>query len=213
MYLGEIVEIAPTEELFANPQHPYTEALLGSIPQPDPRQRGESITLSGDVPSPSNPPAGCRFHTRCPAVIPPDEYEFDQTVWRSVQDLRQRMHEGPLDLETVRTAHADAAGDDHVRTAEDGESALDDEALKAGVREEFDIPQQLSDPDAESVLDEALTAAVSDDHERGHDLLDEEFRTPCEQTSPELRPTDAGWEAACLLHDEQRRRVEQPADD
>ncbi|MWG34385.1 ABC transporter ATP-binding protein [Halomarina oriensis] len=213
MYLGEIVEIAPTEELFSNPQHPYTRALLGSIPQPDPRQRGESITLSGDVPSPSNPPAGCRFHTRCPDVIPPEGYEFEQRHWRSVQDLRQRMRKGPLDLETVRTAHSDAAGDGHVQTAEDGQSVLDDEGLKAGIREEFDIPQRLSDDEAEDVLDRALTAEVSDDHESGRDLLDEEFQTPCEQTAPELRETSAGWEAACLLHDEQRQRVEQPADD
>jgi oligopeptide transport system ATP-binding protein len=69
MYLGRIVELAKTEELFKNPKHPYTEALLSAIPVPDPEKRQKRILLSGDIPSPIDLPTGCRFQSRCPKKI------------------------------------------------------------------------------------------------------------------------------------------------
>jgi len=72
MYLGKVVEIGPTEEIFEDPQHPYTKALLESVPRADTEERSRTVeTIRGDVPSPRNPPSGCSFRTRCPELIQP----------------------------------------------------------------------------------------------------------------------------------------------
>ncbi|HEX9744988.1 MAG TPA: dipeptide ABC transporter ATP-binding protein [bacterium] len=87
MYLGKIVEYAPSEELYSNPRHPYTEALMSAVPVPDPKMKRERILLEGDPPSPKNPPSGCRFHTRCPYVMDecrtqnPPTINFSETHW------------------------------------------------------------------------------------------------------------------------------------
>jgi len=94
MYLGKIVELADRRSLFAQPQHPYTEALLSAVPVPDPKATRNRIILKGDVPSPTNPPSGCRFHTRCP-------YAFE----------RCRVEEPPM--KELRPGHFAAC---HLRT-------------------------------------------------------------------------------------------------
>jgi oligopeptide/dipeptide ABC transporter ATP-binding protein len=69
MYLGEVVETAATETLFARPEHPYTRGLLAAIPMPDPTLRSDAPSLEGEIPDPLNPPSGCGFSTRCPFVL------------------------------------------------------------------------------------------------------------------------------------------------
>ena len=66
MYLGAVMEFGTKEDIFRNPMHPYTKALFSAVPNPDPTMKMDRIKLQGDIPSPANPPKGCRFHTRCP---------------------------------------------------------------------------------------------------------------------------------------------------
>jgi oligopeptide/dipeptide ABC transporter ATP-binding protein len=80
MYLGQLVELAPAKRLFDAPAHPYTRALLSAIPVPDPKHKRTRLVLTGDVPSPINPPAGCRFHTRCPAAFERCKSEEPESV-------------------------------------------------------------------------------------------------------------------------------------
>ncbi|MBR0738604.1 ATP-binding cassette domain-containing protein [Bradyrhizobium liaoningense] len=82
MYLGKIVEVAPRREIFAAPRHPYTRALLSAVPLPEPGAQRNPIILKGDVPSPINPPSGCRFHTRCPLVF--DRCRSEEPTLRAV---------------------------------------------------------------------------------------------------------------------------------
>jgi oligopeptide/dipeptide ABC transporter ATP-binding protein len=84
MYLGRIVETAERRELFANPQHPYTESLLAAVPVPDPTRRSDRQILSGDVPSPIDRPSGCHFHTRCPYAT--EQCKVETPVPREVGD-------------------------------------------------------------------------------------------------------------------------------
>ena len=195
MYLGEIVEQGPTEELFENPKHPYTQALISSIPDPNPRRRQQGIRLTGDVPSPSNPPAGCRFHTRCPKVIPPTDYEFEQEHWRAVMDFTQRVHGGDLDVDGAR---------EFVLTETDQYATLEEvphAEISRQIRSTFDIPGELTDARAESVLSEAIDLVIDESPEAASALLEEEFDTVCRQETPETAEIDPGHTAACHLNE------------
>jgi peptide/nickel transport system ATP-binding protein len=109
MYLGKIVEVAKKRDLFAAPKHPYTQALLSAVPVPEPGAARQRVILKGDVPSPINPPKGCRFHTRCP-------YAFD----------RCRTEEPPL--RALAGGHMAAC---HLHDRPDAENPLAGEAGKA----------------------------------------------------------------------------------
>lgn len=84
MYLGRLVELAESESLYNEPLHPYSQALLSAVPIPDPQFEREQLILKGDIPSPSNPPSGCAFHTRCPKVM-----EHCKTVVPNLQQVKQ----------------------------------------------------------------------------------------------------------------------------
>lgn len=124
MYLGKIVEMGDTKSIFDNPQHPYTKALLSAIPVPDPKNKSERIFLRGDVPSPIDPPTGCRFHTRCPFAtekcktdIPVLEHK-DETyagqhdvACHYAIDIQEGRHKPTHDMKNVRKVLDDESED------------------------------------------------------------------------------------------------------
>ncbi|KKK34540.1 peptide ABC transporter ATP-binding protein [Salinicoccus sediminis] len=135
MYLGKIVEMGETKSIFENPQHPYTKALLSAIPVPNPKKKSERIFLRGDVPSPIDPPSGCRFHTRCPFAtdkcreeIPvleaKDEiYEGRHTVaCHYALDIQSGKHEAKYEMTNVRKV-LDEEGMDNESMAKEREDA------------------------------------------------------------------------------------------
>jgi len=204
MYLGEIVEIGKTEELFANPQHPYTEALLSAIPTPDPRTRAQGIELTGEVPNPANPPSGCRFHTRCHRVIQSNDVDMDQDAWRAVLNFRDSVKSEAIDIDLI---------EENALIEEGGDGDASDGAIKDQIRDEFNLPDQLGDTSAETSLERALDWIVDGEMEEAADFLSEEFMTPCEETVPEFTDHGDGHRSACLRHSEESQTVEALADD
>jgi len=190
MYLGEFAEKGTTEEVFSPPYHPYSEALLSAIPEPDPNWEGDRILLSGNVPSPINPPSGCRFHTRCPRVIQPEGFDLDQEVFRALMDFRQRVEE--------------AQSVDHLTAVDDSDrdaAELSRAELGELVRAEFDFPDPLP-REAEEPFSETLDALAADDLDSARERISETVTTPCEETNPEMIHTGGSQEIACLLYDD-----------
>jgi len=194
MYLGKIVEIGATEEVFTDPEHPYTEALLSSIPMPDPRRERDEIELTGTVPNPVNPPSGCRFHTRCHKVVQPDDVDIEQLQWRGVLNFRDRAAAGTIDIEGIR----------QTLIAENGDSAVTDDAVRRELRAEFDLPGTIADREIESAVTDAIDELMADENEAAAERLADAFTTPCEEVEPDFTHHGDGHESACIRHDDQR---------
>ncbi|WP_255167659.1 ABC transporter ATP-binding protein [Natrononativus amylolyticus] len=190
MYLGEIVEIGPVEEIFDEPKHPYTQALLESVPRASTAEKDrDRATLAGDVPSPRNPPSGCRFRTRCPMVIPPDDLEIDQPTYRELMTLRERIESRELTLEAVGDEDEFEIGDEGVDPEATAEFVP---ALKEHLLD-VELP-----PRHDEVVEEALAAVAAENWEAAEDRLRREYESVCERTNPDLG--EGAHPVACHLY-------------
>ncbi|WP_049900799.1 dipeptide ABC transporter ATP-binding protein [Halococcus agarilyticus] len=193
MYLGEIVEVAGTEELFADPKHPYTRALLSAIPEPDPAAASDRVALEGDVPSPIDPPSGCRFRTRCPSVIPPDGIDVSQEAYREVMDYRERVEDRAISVESIR-AEADTRTAEAVAT----DGGMDD-AKRTLWTHFFDHDDGL-DAESRATVETSFEYVVDEEFDEAADVLRERFESVCERQRPALQ--DEAHPAACHLYDQ-----------
>ncbi len=179
MYLGELAEIGPAEDVFETPKHPYTEALLESVPQASTDERAREVeTLSGDVPSPRDPPSGCRFRTRCPQVIPPGDVDLTQEQYRAVMDARERIERRDVGLSSM------LSGDDD----EDPLDLLWDRLI--GV----ELPTS-----ERTHVEDALREVLDREFELAANRLVDRYESRCELDDPAL---EGGRHAvACHLYD------------
>ncbi|SEH12804.1 peptide/nickel transport system ATP-binding protein [Natronorubrum sediminis] len=207
MYLGELVEVGPTEDLFSNPEHPYTRALISAIPSTDLSERGERVRLKGSVPDPANPPRGCRFHTRCPEVVPPDEYDVDQSTWRSLLDFKQRVEDG-MEIDGLYEFLYPEEPLDENEVPEE----LPVDAVENALRSEYELDARIEDAEAESVFERTAERLAAGDGEAARELLDEEFTTVCQRSKPKLRTEQNGHRVACHLVGESTAREELAAE-
>ncbi|MFC7133346.1 MULTISPECIES: ABC transporter ATP-binding protein [Salinibaculum] len=179
MYLGEVVERGPVADVFDAPAHPYTRLLLDSVPSLDPADRGVDRPLTDAVPEPSDPPSGCRFHTRCPALVPPSDVDLPTDLWRRVARFRFSVQTGELPEALGNgTRPADAVA----------------------VREAFDLPASIPDERVERAVAAAAEALADGDTDRASDRLAEAVPTVCEHEAPAETTTD-GRTVQCHRYD------------
>ena len=191
MYLGHVMEVGDTEELFENPKNPYTYSLLSAIPDTDPTAEKRRVTLRGTPPSPRFPPDGCPFTTRCPVKIRPSEYrDIDDDVWEGIEVLRDILRERERAEKSLGERAREALGLE-TRFSDideilweifgDGEGAR-----SAAIEDRHGADGMLSTlPDAvRPTVSEAVEAARNGDEERAREVLTEEFGSACDAERP-----------------------------
>lgn len=183
MYLGELVEIGPAADVLQNPRHPYTRVLRWATPELGKElDATEPPVRTIDIPDPIDPPPGCRFHTRCPTVIPPTDLNVTQAAYNEVMDLRRHLNNG-----TLNSADFDGGADSDALTVAE---------TKANYVS-HDLP-----PRAATAVDEALARLADGDTEGARARLTKTFESVCETDTPEL--AGGNVRVACHLYDDDR---------
>ena len=207
MYLGHVMEVGETEELFENPKNPYTYSLLSAIPDTDPTAEKRRVTRRGTPPSPRFPPAGCPFATRCPVKIrPPAHRDVDDDVWEGIELFRDILRERQraekslaerarevLGLETRFSDVDEILGEifdgTPGRSAPAGEAAGNEDPLSS-------LPDSVR-----PTVQEAVEAARAGDEPRAREVLRAEFGSDCDGRRPDHNPvSETGRVSLCHRH-------------
>ncbi len=190
MYLGHVMELGPTEEIFEQHANPYTISLLSAIPDPDPTTTRERITLRGAPPSPRDPPQGCPFSTRCPMAIRPDAYQdLDDTAWQRIQEFREVARERDRADRSLIEIAKEFLG-------MEGQYSAVEEVLE-------DLFEDVSLPDsARERIDQAAELITDNNPAEARDILREEFGSVCDRQPPTHHTVaESGRTSYCHRHD------------
>ncbi|WP_254542958.1 ABC transporter ATP-binding protein [Halomarina pelagica] len=196
MYLGHVMEIGETEELFENPKNPYTYSLLSAIPDADPTATRERVTLRGTPPSPRDPPVGCPFSTRCPVKIRPEQYrDLDDEVWEAVELLREILRE---------RARADRSLTERARARLGMETRFSDiDEIRHEVMGDLDLP-----PEIRRHVERTVEYVRAGDERAAREYMREEFGSVCDAERPAHHPvSESGRTSYCHRH---RAEYEEP---
>jgi peptide/nickel transport system ATP-binding protein len=187
MYLGNIMEVGPGEELFAEPSNPYTHALLSAIPEANPGSEKERITLRGTPPSPRDPPSGCPFSTRCPAKIRPEKYrDTDDDLWERIEVLREVLRE---------RGRAERSLSERARALLGMDTRFSDiEEMHEELFGDVEVPERI-----QTHLDEVEERLRDNDEAGAIALLREEFGSECDTEMP-VHHEVSGTDRTSLCH-------------
>ena len=189
MYLGNVMELGETEELFEDPKNPYTHSLLSAIPEPDPTSEKERVTLRGTPPSPRDPPRGCPFTTRCPMKIRPDKYQdMDADVWVAIEVFREVLRERSRAEKTLSEQAKELLG------METRFSSIDE--IRAELFGDLDLSREVQEH-----IDRAAQRVADNDEQAAQRVLREEFGSICDAESPDHHVvSDTGRTSHCHRH-------------
>ncbi|MXV60556.1 ATP-binding cassette domain-containing protein [Natronorubrum sp. JWXQ-INN-674] len=178
MYLGNIMEIGDTEQLFNDPANPYTHTLLSSIPAPDPTIEQNRIPLRGSPPSPRDPPSGCPFSTRCPMKVRPDEWDdLSEELWMQLDVLQDILRE--------RAKRAGGLSNRIQRAIGLEDPTADFDEVRRTVFDDVSVPESVAQQ-----LDETQTQLAEEGEDAALDYLREQFGSDCDSVFPEEHVVD-----------------------
>ncbi|MBP1986524.1 ABC transporter ATP-binding protein [Halolamina salifodinae] len=189
MYLGNVMELGPTDELFEDPANPYTRALLSAVPEPDPTAEIDRMTLRGTPPSPRDPPEGCAFSTRCPVKIRPDgSDEVDESTWEAVEVFRETLRARSRTERSLSERARELIG------LETRFATVDE--VVGELFTDRDIPVSVKEP-----VDQAADLAREGDEDAALEHLKGELGSVCDHESPEDHAVGTeGRESRCHRH-------------
>jgi peptide/nickel transport system ATP-binding protein len=189
MYLGNVMELGGTDELFENPKNPYTHSLLSAIPEPDPTSDKERLTLRGTPPSPRDPPNGCPFTTRCPMKIRPNKYQdMDADTWVAIEVFREVLRERSRAEKSLTEQAKEMLGME-TRFSDIGE-------IKRELFGDIDLSTEV-----ERHIDEAAGHVEDNDEMKAREVLRNEFGSICDTEDPSNHVvSDTGRRSNCHRH-------------